>query len=60
MKGSAMVTKAQKKATIEYNKRTYDTIKLYVKKGKRSELKNKAIREHKSLNQYCLDKIYKE
>lgn len=53
-----MVSKAQKKATKNYNDSHYDVIKIYVKKGEKSELKNKALREHKSLNQYCLDKIY--
>lgn len=55
-----MVSKAQKRATENYNKTHYDALKVYVKKGERDKLKEKAKEENKSLNQYVTDKIYKE
>lgn len=54
-----MVSKAQKKATKNYNYTHYDVLKLYIKKGEKDILKEKAKKENKSLNQYVTEKIYK-
>ena len=55
-----MVSKAQKKATKNYNDSHYDVIKIYVKKGEKDKIREKAQKENKSLNQYVTEKIYKE
>ena len=55
-----MVSKAQKKATKNYNYTHYDVLKLYVKKGEKDKIREKAQKEKKSLNQYVTEKIYKE
>jgi predicted HicB family RNase H-like nuclease len=53
-----MVSKAQKKATKNYNDSHYDVIKIYVKKGEKDKIREKAQKENKSLNQYVTEKIY--
>lgn len=55
-----MVSKAQKKATKNYNYTHYDVIKIYVKKGEKTKLKQLAIEKGLSLNQFVTEKIYKE
>jgi len=53
-----MVSKAQKKATKNYNDSHYDVIKIYVKKGEKTKLKQLANSQNMSLNQFVTDKIY--
>lgn len=52
------VSKAQKKATENYNKSHYDVLKIYVKKGEKTELKRLANSQNMSLNQFVTEKIY--
>jgi predicted HicB family RNase H-like nuclease len=52
-----MVSDAQKKANQRYNQKTYDQIKVLVKKGQREEIKAHAEKQGKSLNAYITDLI---
>jgi hypothetical protein len=53
-----MVSKAQKRATKNYNYTHYDVIKIYVKKGEKTKLKQLANSQNMSLNQFVTEKIY--
>ena len=47
-------------ATNKYNKKTYDFLRLFVKKGELEKLKEIAKSQGKSLNKFVTDAIYKE
>ena len=55
-----MVTKAQINATKKYQKENYEYYKLRFNKGDREKVRQMAEAEGKSLNQFILDKIFKE
>lgn len=45
-------TKAQQKAVAKYMKENYDEIKVLVKKGKKDEIKNRALAKGESVNAF--------
>ena len=47
-------------ATNKYNKKTYDFMRLFVKKGELAKLKEIAKNQGKSLNKFVIDAVYKE
>lgn len=47
-------------ATNEYNKKAYDFMRLFVKKGELEKLKEIAKNQGKSLNKFVTDAVYKE
>lgn len=47
-------------ATNKYNKKTYDFMRLFVKKGELARLKEIAKNQGKSLNKFVTDAVYKE
>ena len=47
-------------ATNKYNKKTYDFMRLFVKKGELEKLKEIAKSQGKSLNKFVTDAVYKE
>ena len=47
-------------ATNKYNKKAYDFMRLFVKKGELEKLKEIAKSQGKSLNKFVTDAIYKE
>ncbi len=48
---------AQKEATARYNKKAYDWINVFVKKGQRQRLKDHAASQGTSLNRYIVDAV---
>lgn len=52
-------TKASNKAVQKYSAKTYDQIKVLVKKGEREEIKNYAESQGMSLNGY-INKLIKD
>ncbi len=50
-------SEAQKEATARYNKKAYDWINIFVKKGQREVFKSHAAAQGKSLNRYIVDAI---
>lgn len=52
-----MITEARKKANQKYNEKSYDQIKVLVKKGEREKIKKFAEERGKSLNSYINDLI---
>lgn len=48
---------AQKEATARYNKKTYERIDVFVKKGRRQIIKDYAASQGKSLNRFICDLI---
>ena len=52
-----MVSKSQIKAKDKYNKKTYDEVKLRVKKGEKSELQAIAEQQGMSLNAFITTAI---
>ena len=52
-------TKASNKAVQKYSAKTYDKIKVLVKKGEREEIKNYAESQGMSLNGY-INKLIKD
>lgn len=48
---------AQKEATARYNRKAYDWINIFVKKGQRQVLKDHAAAQGKSLNRFILDAV---
>lgn len=52
-------TKASNKAVQKYSDKTYDQIKVLVKKGEREEIKNYAESQGMSLNGY-INKLIKD
>lgn len=51
---------AQKEATARYNKKTYERIDVFVKKGQRQIIKDCAASQEKSLNRFILDAVERE
>ena len=47
-------------ATNVYNKKAYDFMRLFVKKGELEKLKEIAKNQGKSLNRFVTDAVYKE
>ncbi len=47
-------------ATNKYNKKKYDFMRLFVKKGELARLKEIAKNQGKSLNKFVTDAVYKE
>jgi len=47
-------------ATNKYNKKAYDFMRLFVKKGELARLKEIAKNQGKSLNKFVTDAVYKE
>jgi len=47
-------------ATNVYNKKAYDFMRLFVKKGELEKLKEIAKNQGKSLNKFVTDAVYKE
>ena len=47
-------------ATNKYNKKAYDFMRLFVKKGELARLKEIAKSQGKSLNKFVTDAVYKE
>ena len=56
-KKMTLVTDAQKKATLKWNKNNLDRIQLVVKKGQKDQIKKIAKKHNKSLNGYIIDAI---
>ncbi len=53
----AKYSDAQKEATARYNKKTYDRMEIFVKKGQRQIIKDFAASQGKSLNRFICDAI---
>ena len=51
----AKYSKAQKRASMKYNAKAYDDIKVRVPKGKREEYQSYAEAQGKSLNQLIIE-----
>ena len=52
-------TKAQQKAVAKYMKENYDEIKILVKKGKKDEIKARALAKGESVNAF-INRIIEE
>lgn len=53
-------SEAKKKATIKYQKKTYDRIELKVKKGEKEKIKARAAELGISVNTYMIELIKKD
>ena len=53
-----MDSEAQKRARKKYQKKNYEFIKVRLKKGQKDQVKNMAKSDNKSINQFCVDKIF--
>lgn len=53
-------SQSQKEATAKYNKKSYDDIKIRVKKGEKEKIKSYAQSLEKSINKYICDLIYED
>lgn len=53
-------SESQKEATARYNKKAYDRIEIKVKKGRKFEIVQYALKQKKSVNQFIVDLIEKE
>ena len=51
----AKYTEAQNKATQKYIKKSYDDIRIRVKKGEKERWQEEAAKRKKSLNQFVVD-----
>ncbi len=56
----AKYSDAQKEATARYNKKAYERIELFVKKGQKQLIKDIAASQEKSLNRFILDLVEAE
>ncbi len=56
----AKYSDAQKEATARYNKKAYERIELFVKKGQKQVIKDFAASQDKSLNRFILDLVEAE
>ena len=52
-------TEAQRQATARYNKKAYDRIEIFVRKGKKQVIKDFAQKQGKSTNRFINDAIDK-
>ena len=50
---------AQKVATARYNKKAYDRIEIKVKKGRKQEITDFALKQNKSVTQFIVEAIDK-
>lgn len=53
------VPESQKRATAKYNKKAYDRLDIFVKKGERKRIKEFAKNRGQSTNQFVNEAIYK-
>lgn len=53
------ILESQRAATARYNKKTYDRIEIFVRKGKKQVIKDFAKKQGKSTNQFINDAIDK-
>ena len=53
-------SEAKKKATIKYQKKTYDRIELKVMKGEKEKIKSRAAELGISVNTYMIELIKKD
>ena len=60
VKVGSVVSDAQKRATAKYNKKAYDRIEIFVKKGTKEKIKNLARERQKSTNTFVVELIEKE
>ena len=51
---------AQKEATARYNKKAYDRIEIFVRKGKKQVIKEFAQKQGKSTNKFINEAIERE
>jgi len=59
-KGDVFLGTARTRASLKYNQKNYDYIRITVKKGELEKLKEIAKNQGKSLNKFVVDAIYKE
>lgn len=55
-----MYTEASKKAVAKYNAKTYDQLKIQVKKGDREKYKEHAQKKGKSLTELIIELLNKD
>ena len=60
MRGGDFLMQKHVIATNKYNKKAYDFMRLFVKKGELEKLKEIAKIQGKSLNKFVTDAVYKE
>lgn len=53
------IIESQRAATARYNKKTYDRIEIFVRKGKKQAIKEFAQKQGKSTNKFINDAIDK-
>ena len=53
------IIEAQRAATARYNKKTYDRIEIFVRKGKKQVIKEFAQKQGKSTNKFINEAIEK-
>lgn len=53
------IIESQRAATARYNKKTYDRIEIFVRKGKKQVIKEFAQKQGKSTNEFINDAIDK-
>lgn len=53
------IIESQRAATARYNKKTYDRIEIFVRKGKKQVIKELAQKQGKSTNKFINDAIDK-
>ena len=53
------IIESQRAATARYNKKTYDRIEIFVRKGKKQVIKEFAQKQGKSTNRFINDAIEK-
>lgn len=53
------IIESQRAATARYNKKTYDCIEIFVRKGKKQVIKEFAQKQGKSTNKFINDAIDK-
>ena len=59
-KGGVFLGTARTRASLKYNQKNYDYLRITVKKGELEKLKEIAKSQGKSLNKFVTDAIYKE
>lgn len=59
-KGGVFLGTARTRASLKYNQKNYDYLRITVKKGELARLKEIAKNQGKSLNKFVTDAVYKE
>ena len=59
-KGGVFLVTARTRASLKYNQKNYDYIRITVKKGELEKLKEIAKNQGKSLNKFVVDAIYNQ